>query len=121
MAWVKTVRQTLLSWSMDLRTERQATEFYLVIFDAPATPIQAETAQGVPAAGDGHPDDPSRLFKQKRPMCLENSDRKHWQVQVDFSDFIDTQQNPLLQPATVEWDYDNGTEPYFVDNASEYP
>lgn len=120
MAILTVKRQTIKSYSMDLHTELQATEYYLVIADGPISPIDAETATGVPKAGDSHPDDPKRLLKQKRPQCLDNANRTHWEVQVDFSSLIDTQPNPLLRPAQFSWDYDNATETYFHDHASEY-
>lgn len=121
MALVKVTRQTIYDYSVDLGTELQATSFYLVIFDAPATAVQAEMAAGVPTYASAHPDDPRRLLKQKRPQCIENSNRMHWQVQCDYSSLVNYQPNPLLRPATIAWDYDNATEEYAWDYASEYP
>lgn len=120
MALLSVERQTLLGYSVDLGSELQATEYFLVIFDQPTSYVLAEMAQGVPVYADPHPDDPRRLLKQKRPQCLENSNRQHWQIQCDYSSLVNYQPNPLLRPATIEWDYDNAQEPYFIDDASEY-
>lgn len=121
MALLSVERQTLLGYSVDLGTELQATEFFLVIFDQPTSYVAAEMAQGVPVYADPHPDDSRRLLKQKRPQCLENSNRQHWQIQCDYSSLVNSQPNPLLRPATIEWDYDNAQEEYAFDHASEYP
>jgi hypothetical protein len=120
MAIISVIRQTIFSYSMDIGFELQATEYFLVTSDTPIGPTVAETADGVPVYTQPHPDDPRRLLKQKRPQCVENSNRMHWQVQCDYSNLINPQPNPLLRPPVVNWDYDNGSETYFIDRASEY-
>jgi hypothetical protein len=120
MALVSVQKQDLQSYSVDQGKTRQSTDYYLVTFDAPATAVQAEMAAGVPVYGNASPDDPIRLFKQKRPQCVDNSNRKHWLVQVDYDSTIDPQPNPLLRPRAIAWDYGDATETYFVDHGSMY-
>jgi len=122
MALVKVSRETWRSYSVDLGRELQATEYYIVYFDAPTTPIAAEMAEGIPLYTQPHPDDSRRLLKQKRPQMVgEESNRMHWEVQCDYSNLVNPQPNPLLRPATIQWDFDNATEDYAYDYASEYP
>jgi hypothetical protein len=111
--------QQILSYSVDQGKSRQATDYYLVIFDGPTTPIAAETAAGLPVYGNTHPDDATRYFKQKRAAVIDNSNRQHWQVQVDY-DTNEPTTNPLDKPADITWDYSEGTENYFIDHGSMY-
>ena len=117
---IKVSRETIRSYSVDLGTELQATEYYIVYFDGPATPVLAELAAGVPAYTQPHPDDSRRLLKQKRPQCIDNSNRQHWEVQCDYSSLVNSQPNPLLRPPVIAWDYSNADEAYAVDCATDY-
>jgi hypothetical protein len=113
-------KQELLSYSVDQGITRQATDYYLVIFDSAASPIAAEVAAGIPVYGDSHPDDSTRSFKQKRASCVDNSDRTHWTVQVDYDSAYSLFPNPLSKPREITWDYGEGTETYFLDHTSLY-
>ena len=107
---------------------KTAREIYLVVFDSPASAVAAEVAAGVPVRGAAHPEDATRTARSKRPTCLDESNRQHWQVEVTYSDAPpeagegeEPEENPLARPMEVSWDFSTQEEAYFVDNDPDEP
>ena len=114
-------KNDLMSYSVDTGKTQQATDYYIVIFDGPANAYLAETAAGIPVYGSTWSEDATRVFKQKRASVIEESNRKHYLVQVDYdSVWLVAPANPLTKPANITWDYSEGTETYFKDHGSQY-
>jgi len=125
---LKTVKnQTHLGFSDNKGLLRTATEYFLVTFDAPASPGDAELASGVPNYGDpwtvdGVVIDSLRTMQHKRAQAasVENAQagRYYWQVQCDYTTENDVTVNPLTQPGVTKWTFSEDTENYFIDNST---
>jgi hypothetical protein len=116
VAYLSTHRQGQLSRSADSGTEKTASEFFLVLFDAPSSSVTAETSTGVPLVGASHPEDSSRRMRNKQAVMVEESNRMHWIVQCDYSNLL--LDSPLNRPAKITWDFSGGTENYFLDKSA---
>jgi hypothetical protein len=123
MAVVSVKRQDHLSTSNVTATEKTASDFYVVVFDAPATAIQAETATdgitSIPTIGNAHAADSSRKVKSVTAKADEDSPRMVFTVQVDYSNKFTVLASPLSVPQQTAWDFSEATQTYFQDESDD--
>lgn len=114
--------QATLSTSILQYQEVTATQFWVVNYDSPANCILALIATDgtntIPSIGQSHPDD-SSLYVNKVQAKPNGDTAQSFLVEVDYSDQV--QQNPLEVPAAIAWDFDEATQPYFLDNDPSGP
>jgi len=119
MSLISVKERTQLNLSDGDINELRATRFFIVRYDVPTDPVVAETETGIPPYFDPHPDDSTRLCKQKRAVVVdENGGSFNWTVQCEYSNRI---VNPLTDAwpnLLYEWDFSEASENYFFDYSS---
>ncbi|HEV7299205.1 MAG TPA: hypothetical protein VGN72_07560 [Tepidisphaeraceae bacterium] len=125
MAWIQVSEQGHLSESEQTNDEKTAKRVFVAISDTPTTTVAAETATvgaaSIPARGAGHPHDATRKVTSISASTEKDGKRKVFTVEVGYSDKINVvtvEPNPLNRTADVTWDFDDSTEPYFIDKSS---
>lgn len=121
VVWIDVVEQGQLATSTSGPEEKTATRVFVARAAVPTTTVAAETADGLPSLGTGHPDDLTRTLRSKTAKPDPAGGRRVFTVELTYSNKGGEQPdvNPLSRPAEVSWDFDDGTEPYFLDRSEE--
>jgi hypothetical protein len=109
-------------------SEATVTRFFIALYDAPARVWDAEldvlnwiatneNAEGI-LPGDESATLPRRVKQAQGMIKDDESPRTEWWVQIDYSDQVTIDQNPLDQPDEITWDFSESEQAYFLDNSS---
>lgn len=109
-------------------SEATVTRFFIATYDTPTNGWLAEddvlswietneNSSGI-LPGDESATYPRRLKQLQTKIRDSESPRMHWEVQVDYSDTITIDQNPLQLPDEISWDFGETNEAYFIDENS---
>ena len=100
------------------------TRQFLVIVDDPnnhtsVDPILAVAAQFGLFIGSIHPGDPSAWCVDVNSDVIKGSEGTQWTVTAEYSSERELNENPLLDPAFIDWDTEQFQEPIFWYKDSE--
>ncbi|MGN6370969.1 MAG: hypothetical protein ACTHN5_22160 [Phycisphaerae bacterium] len=107
--------------------ESTVTRYFVALYDGPTNVWAAESdvlahlateSADYTLPGDDTAALPRRLKQLQGLLAEEESARKEWRFQADYSNKVQIEQNPTLLPDEISWDFSEASEDYFLDKST---